>query len=218
MSEELRLPEPRFGIYGVAVQLALALFLVAFVGAQGTGELGPSDHIQRGFVLGLLFAVPGVIAALGVRGSRPSLLVAAVVMDMAGVLLSFATLVFVVPAGMFIAHAAATATMPPRLSAVVRSAVVGVAVIALVVGAGIALLTTTESRCWTAYNSPTGMRYTFSPYVDSGETSVPTDAVAAGCDTGLLSAQGEATAAALAIGAIVLAGLAARRRPEPAEG
>ena len=209
---------PRFGIYGAVVQLALALSLAVFVSAQGTGELGPSDHLERGIVLGLLYAVPGIIAALGVRGGRASLLIAAVVMDMAGVVLSFATLVFVVPAGLFVAHAAATATMPTRIGDALRTAVLGMAVIGLVVGAGAALLTTTESRCWTAYSTPTGTTYTFTPYVDTGETVVPTNALAAGCDTGLLSAQGEATAAVLAIGAIVLAGLGSRRRPEPAEG
>src|SRR5260221_5460016 len=105
---------PRFGLYGVAIQLVLAFALVIFVAGAGAGvgEIGPSDHLNRGVVLGLLFTVPGVVAALGVRGGRPILLAAAVVMDMAGVLLSFANLVFVVPARLFVAHAAATAQGP----------------------------------------------------------------------------------------------------------
>jgi hypothetical protein len=206
------LTRPRFGLYGVLIQLVLALGLGIFVSGQGVGELGPSDHLVRGVALGLLFAVPGVIAALGVRAGRPSLLVAAVVMDMAGVVLSFATLVFVVPAGFFVAHAAATAQGPLRAAAAVRAAVVGVALVALVVGAGIVLFTTTESRCGTAYATPAGIDYRFSPYVGNGvEVSVPLEALASGCDTGVLTTQGEATAAFLALGAIALAGLASRR-------
>lgn len=209
---------PRFGVYGVVFQLALALALGIFVAGQagGGGGIGPSDHLERGAVLGLLFAVPGVIAAFGVRSGRPALLVAAVVMDMAGVVLSFATLIFVVPAGLFVAHAAASARGPVRGGAAVRAAIVGAALIALVIGAGTALLTTTESRCWTAYSTPTGTVYRFSPYVGNGvEVTVPLDAVGSGCDTGVLSAEGEATAAVLALGAIALAGFAGRRRAEP---
>src|SRR5260221_3553575 len=208
---------PRFGLYGVAIQLVLAFALVIFVAGAGAGvgEIGPSDHLNRGVVLGLLFTVAGVVAALGVRGGRPILLAAAVVMDMAGVLLSFATLVFVVPAGLFVAHAAATAQGPVRAGAAVRAALLLVATAGLVIGAGLALLTTTESRCWTAYSTPSGTEYRFSPYVDTGSITLPTDSFASGCDTGLLSSRGEAMAAGLAIGAIVRAGLTARRRAEP---
>ena len=212
---------PRFGTYGVALQLGLALLLGIFVAGSfgagsGAGSLGPPDHLNRGVVLGLLFAVPGVIAAIGVRGGRPSVLVAAVVMDMSGVLLSFATLVFVVPAVLFVTHAAASDRGPIRLTSAVRAAVLGVALIALVVGAGVVLLTTTESRCWTAYSTPTGTEYRFSPFVGNGvEVTVPLDAIGSGCETGVLSAQGEAIAAVLALGAIVLAGLAGHRLDGP---
>jgi hypothetical protein len=128
--------------------------------------------------------------------------------------LSFATIIFVVPAGLFVAHAAATAQTPARVGAAVRAALIGAALVGLVIGAGAALLTTTQSRCWTAYATPTGTVYRFSPYVGNGvEVTVPLDAIGSGCDTGVLSAQGEAAAAVLALGAIVLAGLAGRRRP-----
>jgi hypothetical protein len=206
---------PRFGFYGVVIQLALALGLGIFVSVQGAGELGPSDHVERGIALGLLFAVPGVIAVLGIRSSRPTPVIAAVVMDMAGLILSYATLVFVVPTAFFVAHAAATAQGPRRIGSVVRGALVGVALVGLVVGAGIALFAMTEGRCWTAYASPNGTIYRLAPYVDTGETIVPPDAMAAGCDTGVLTLQGEGTAAVLALGAIALAGLATRRREEP---
>lgn len=223
LEPEPTLATPRFGRYGVAVQLGLALLLGvlvsgSFLAGSGPRAIGPSDGLERGVVLGLLFAVPGIIAALGVRGGRPSLLVAAVVMDMAGVLLSFATLVFVIPAGLFVAHAAATATMPSRVAAAVRATILGAAVIGLMVGSGIALLTTTESRCWTAYSTPTGTEFRFSPFVGNGvAVTVPLDAVGSGCETGVLSARGEAAAGALAVGAIALAALATRRRPEPVE-
>ena len=213
---------PRFGVYGVAFQLALALGLGLFVatGSGGGGNVtGPPDHVSRGIVLGLLFAVPGVIAALGVRGRRPGLLAAAVAMDMAGVMLSFAALVFIVPAGLFVAHAAATARTPTWIGAAMRTALVGVALVVLVVGAGAVLLTTTESRCWTAYATPTGTDYRFSPFVGSGvEVTVPLDAIGSGCETGVFTTQGEAEAGALALAAIALAAIVARRRPEaPAE-
>lgn len=206
---------PRFGLYGVALQLALALGLVIFVLVVGSDRVGPSDHVPRGLALGLLFAVPGVIAALGVRAGRPSLLIAAVVMDMAGVMLSFATLVFVVPAGFFVAQVAATARGPLHAGPATRAALVGLALVGLVVGAGVVLLTSTESRCWTAYSTPGGTEYRFSPYVGNGvQVSVPLDAIASGCDTGVLTARGEATAAVLTLGAIALAGLAGRRRSQ----
>ena len=204
----------RFGLYGVAIQLALALGLGIFVAAQRAGEVGPSDHVERGIALGLLFAVPGVIAALGIRSGRPTPVIAAVVMDMAGVILSFATLVFVVPAALFVAQAAASAQRPVRVAAAIRAGLVGVALVTLVVGSGIALFAMTEGRCWTAYASPTGTVYRFTPFVDTGETVVPTDAIASGCESGVLTVRGETTAAVLALGAIALAAVATRRREE----
>lgn len=209
---------PRFGLYGVALQLALALGLGVLVSGAGSRDLGPSDHVVRGIALGLLFAVPGVIAALGIRAGRPSLLVAAVVMDMAGVVLSYSTLVFVAPAGLFVAHAAATAHSPARAADAVRATVIGVALVGLVVGSAIALLALTESRCWTAYSTPAGVEYRISPFVENAEMTVPLDALASGCDTGVLTAQGEVAAAVLALGALTLAGLTTRRREEPVAG
>jgi hypothetical protein len=196
----------------VALQLALAVGLGVFVSQAGSRELGPSDHVVRGIAVGLLFAVPGVIAAIGIRAGRPTLVIGAALVDVVGLMLSYTTLVFIAPAGLLIAHASTTAKVPLRTPDAARATLLVIALVGLVVGSAVALFALTEGRCWTAYSTATGIEYRLSPFVENGEMTVPIDALASGCDTGVLTMQGEATAAAMALAAIGLAGLATRRR------
>ena len=209
---------PRFGVYGVGLQLALALGLGVLASQTDASQLGPPEAIPRGLTLGLLFAVPGVIAALGIRGGRAALLIAAAAMDAFSPLLSYATVVFVVPVGLFVAHAAAVGKAPATIGAVVRSTLLVVALVGLVIGGVGGLLATTEGRCWAAYSTPTGIEYRYSPYVEGAELGLAPGAIGEGCRAGLLSAPGEAIAAVLSLGAIALAGLATRRRRQPVSG
>ena len=208
----------RFGLYGVVLQLALALGLGLFASRTDASELGPPDGLARGLSLGLLFAVPAVIAALGIRGGRPELLLAAAAMDAFSPLLSVATVVFVVPAGLFVAHAAATGKAPATIGALARSTLLVVTLVGLVVGGVVGLLALTESRCWAAYSTPTGTEYRYSPFVQGAELGHAPGAIGEGCDSGVLTTQGEASAAVLALGAIALAGLAGRPKRLPVSG
>jgi hypothetical protein len=91
-------------------------------------------------------------------------------------------------------------------------AVASVAIVLLVIGAGVALYSLTETRCWRAYQRPSGVVYEQVP--ETPEISLPPTAIAGGCDTGELTTRGAAAAGTLdaaAIGlALVIAGI-----PEP---
>ncbi len=106
----------------------------------------------------------------------------------------------------------------PRLR--LRDAVVGLAVTGLVAGAIVALFLTTETTCWSARSTPSGLVYERTPMnMANGGSSeiVPIGAdsgiVASGCGGGQLTLEGAALAGVLAGGAIGLAGLSAVAQP-----
>jgi hypothetical protein len=90
------------GLLGAGVQLLLAVAL----GAISSGPFdfpNPPETVPRGLAIGLLFAVPAVIGALGAIAGRRALLVAAALASTAGSVVSFSgvTLVFLMPALLF---------------------------------------------------------------------------------------------------------------------
>jgi hypothetical protein len=224
--------------------------------------------VPPGLAIGLLYAVPGVIAALGATGSRRSLLAAAAFASAAGSVVAFSgvTIIFLVPALLFAAAAGAGETRSAARSAttwrfgrLVAFAVLAVPVVVLavltlgifvvpaivllvlaieiargaaptsvgnqlaglgiaavvaglVIGSGFMLFAMTETRCWEAYQTPSGIEYRTVPETEGTVVQSGPDQIAGGCDSGALTPRGAALAALLSGGAIGVAALAARSR------
>lgn len=139
-------PGVRLGRMAVVADLALAGFLTALL--LRITEPDPLDAIPRPLALLPLYATPGIVGVFGVIGRRRSLLFAAGVVLAPGSVLSFAgvTLVFVLPLALFWAAAVAMDRPggdQPRVVEYVELTVVA----ALMLGAGVALLTLTWSGC-----------------------------------------------------------------------
>jgi hypothetical protein len=186
----------KLALYGAAIDLLLAAVLGVFLASVTNG---PGDAIPRPLVIAILFAVPGVIAALGAAGHRRGLLIAAAVILIPGSVLSWAlvTLIFVFPAAMFVAAAARMPKAPQTLASRLTGFGLALGVLALVLAAGWALLLgLTDEAC---FSIPGG----------------------SGCGSGLLSFRGAVVAAVLAGLAILLAAAPAameqrkRRRISP---
>jgi hypothetical protein len=120
------------GELGVVAQLAFAIG----IGIVATFASHPTpEPIPRGLAVGLLYATPAVIAALGIVGGRVSLLLAAAVLDVLGAPLSWSlvTLLFLVPAILFVGHAGrASAVAAATASSRVVGALASAAIVALV--------------------------------------------------------------------------------------
>jgi hypothetical protein len=91
--------------------------------------------------------------------------------------------------------------MPPFA---LGEALVAVGIVALGIGAGWALLSVTETRCWNARETGTGIVY---ETATGGFVLGTGGLVATGCDSGVLTATGAALAAALAVAAVGVAAL-----------
>jgi len=174
--------------------------------------------VPRGGVLLLLFALPGVIGLMGVAARRPALLLAAFLSSFVGAFIAFSgvTLIFLVPAAMFLVAAAALAvTALPDGSRAWLGAFgrlgLSALVVVLVLAAGASALLVTDSACWTEYATANGPRLEVGPYV-TGETEMGGGAMRAGCSTGVLSIRGVGLGALLGVGALALARAVARRR------
>jgi hypothetical protein len=253
------------GLIGSVIQLALAA-LLGGIASRPDVFPNPPEPIPRGLALGLLYALPAAIGALGAMGGRRPLLAAAATLLTVGSVLTFSgvTLVFLVPAIVFGAAAGATSEnrplrRPSRLALVLMTlAIVAVVVAALRIGifalpvllllvlglerwraagqrrtvvspaigavvlaigvvvlgisAGWSLLSMTETRCWKAYQTPSGVEYRSIVDPGTGPITLGRDAIAGGCDSGALTGQGASTASALGLAAIALAAAAVRRR------
>ncbi|MCI0344081.1 MAG: hypothetical protein L0221_01375 [Chloroflexi bacterium] len=194
-----------YGLAGVGGILVIPTIVFA-IGARDEGY-GPPETVPRAFVLGLLFAVPAVIAALGVARRSAPLLAAAGLAALAPAWLSVATLPLVIPALLLIV-AAASAARPERRS----GWLVAIAIVALQVAALVAVFTNTEQRCWLAYESPGGLIYREASEAEThGLFGLPGGPVGGGCDGGALTERGVALAAVLSLGGLALA-FASRRR------
>ena len=180
------------GLLGALIQLVFAVVLGGFL----SGITAPTgDAVPRPLVVFLLYAAPGLVALLGARSQRRSLLVAAALPLVPGSILSFSgvTLIFVLPAILMVAGAAGIAR--PRVSSGasrIDGAGVGVAVsiAALLVAAGWAmLLGFTRDTCSSGANDT------------------------ASCGSALISIEGIAVGLALQLAALALAAWWARRAP-----
>jgi hypothetical protein len=90
-------------------------------------------------------------------------------------------------------------------------ALIGVAVVGLVLGAMFVALTNTQTICWNARSSPTGVVYERIPVTNEfGPIGLETGIVSSGCAGGQPTVQGAALTGVLLIGAVAIAALAAR--------
>jgi hypothetical protein len=258
-------PMHSIGLLGAAVQLFLAAVLGGIAGGSSAFP-NPPELVPRGLAIGLLYAVPAVVAALGAIGGQRSVLAAAALASAIGSVVAFSgvTVIFAVPALLFavaagaggarrltsstptrhvwrlavfgmlavpvvvlavlslgifvipgivllvliveIARGAAPASLGNRLMGLGIGAVVG----GLIIGSGWVLFSMTETRCWAAYQTASGIEYRTMPELPGGEIQPGPDQVAGGCDSGELTPRGAALAALLAGGAIGVAALATR--------
>lgn len=183
------------------------------------------DFVPRWAVVLIVYAMPGVIAFIGIGARRPWLLVAAGLASAIGSILAVSgvTLIFVVPAVLMLAGAirlaAAGSGRPPAparrtLVAAIAQPVAAAGVVAMLVAGGGSALLLTEAGCWITRDTGAGQRIEVLPY-STGEMTLSGDAVSGGCTDGLISARGVGLGGVLELAALGLAALAARR---PASG
>ncbi|NJD27097.1 MAG: hypothetical protein FIA92_02230 [Chloroflexi bacterium] len=189
------------GLVGVVAQLVFAIALGGLSLSQGHASPEP---LPRGLAIGLLYATPAVVGWLGTVARRRSLLLAAAAADVVGAPLSwsFVTLLFLVPAILFVGEMGRLPNREMGGRSRLGQALAGVAVAALLVGAGVALLGLTEPLCWIATQGPAGISYQIVP--DAGGIPIG-PGQSAGCDSAALTLQGIGLAAALALAALGLA-------------
>ncbi len=84
-------------------------------------------------------------------------------------------------------------------------------IVALVIGAAVALFGLTGTQCWRAERTPTGIEYRDVPGDASGTISLGPNEVAGGCDSGVPTAGGLAVASILSLAAIGVAVVTASR-------
>jgi hypothetical protein len=198
-----------FGLAGAGGIFVISAVVTALGTRADGGSPGPPT-IPRGIVIGLLLAVPAIVALVGVRRRDRVLLTAAGFAVLAPFWLSYATLPLVIP-GLLLFVAAGAATQPTD----VERWLVAFAIVGLEVGAIWALLGNTETRCWLAYETADGglVYQPATPGVEGQILGLPNGPVASGCDGGALTERGAALAGVLAIGALAVAfGVPARRR------
>jgi hypothetical protein len=180
--------------------------------------------IPRGAVLLGIFALPGLVGWIGANRRRPALVAAAALTSGIGAFIAFSgvTLIFLMPAAMFLASAMLLmipAPGEPRGGVVSGAAqlALAAAICVLVVGAGASALLITDSACWITHQTEFGTSIEALPY-STGEMTLAGSG-SGGCSTGLISLRGAGLGALLAAGAIGLVNLAARRReadpPDP---
>jgi hypothetical protein len=176
--------------------------------------------VPRGAVLFGTFALPGIVGWIGIRGRRPTLLLAAALGSFVGAFLGFSgvTLIFLAPALLFLVACGLMAlTWRPAGASAWLGALVGLglagAIVVLVVSAGASALLVTDTGCWSQYQTPTGVRVEIAPYL-AGEMEVPPGAAVSGCSSGLLSVRGVGLGVLLGGGAVGLARIVARRRTQ----
>lgn len=85
-------------------------------------------------------------------------------------------------------------------------------IVVLILGAGVAVFSTTETRCWTAERTASGIVYRDVPERPGGRIELSGNEIAGGCDSGALTPRGAVIGAILAASAIGLALVTTRRR------
>lgn len=202
---------------------ATQIIFAALLAGVSAFHFEPS-FVPRSTVVLVVFALPGIVGLIGTRARRPALLIAAGLTSFVGAFIAFSgvTLIFLMPAALFLAGAFRLAWRGPGrrgdgwLGSLAQLGFAA-AIVALLIGAGASALLITDSGCWTAFQTPIGVRIELAPW-STGEMEVSSGATVGGCATGLISARGAGLGALLGSAAVGLAGLAARRRDRVSDG
>ena len=202
----------RIALISAAIIVAYGLF-VAILPLILYSDPRPPWWIDRPIALFSLFAVPAVVAAVGVWRDVRSLLVAAGIMCLLQAYIAFSgvTLGFAIPAIALLWAAGAAAgaaagspdARPPRRTAWIA----GFGVIALTVLAWVSVLGLTEPRCWTGQQAADGSISMIEIPASDAELHGPiaVSSGGGGCSSAELTMQGMSIGAILAIGAVVVA-------------
>jgi hypothetical protein len=195
------------------VVIGLSALIAGFIAMISHG-VGPSDQVVRGACFGSLLGSAGVVAVLGARQERPALVAAAGLISIGTSILSVVTLGFAV---LGLALVVAAATLRPaadgnpgsRRSEIVRVTLI----LALVAAAAVALLGTTETRCWVGFGTPVAPRYEDVP-CSEGPVSVggPDGSFASGENGGTLTPLGVTIELGLIAAAVLVAAVPAGGR------
>jgi hypothetical protein len=208
------------GRLGGLTQLVFASLLGGVSALAGDGS---PEFLPRGVVLLAVYSLPGIIGLIGVAQRRPALLFAAGATSTVGSVLAFSgvTLIFLVPAILFLYGAVRLASVAPVAGSgsafgILAGSVLAAVLTVLMVGAGASALLVTDEQCWTTNQTPNGVRYEPVPYT-TGEMQVPAGAISFSCSTGVISARGVGFAGVLGAGALALAVATGRRRRDVGE-
>jgi hypothetical protein len=213
---------PRIAVVAIAVSFALA----AGVGILRTVNAEPVERtaeVAGNVAFALVFAVPALLAILGLRG-RPSLLVAAGVLDLVLAVVTMITLiglVFVAPGVMFLVTSGRIADGGARP---VRSIAAVVLAIVLGTAAFFALFVHEDPVCW-ATNAATGEsirldadRFVHGSSISMDSRDLPPGTTESGCTSDSIS-NGEALLATAVVAVMLGAAWVVSRedadRPSP---
>jgi uncharacterized membrane protein YgdD (TMEM256/DUF423 family) len=207
----------RLSVWVGVIILGLSVAVGVFIQAQFRDPSPPED-VPRALAIPALYAAIGLLAIIAAIQRRPTVVIATGVLCFVGSILSIATLEFVVPGIALVALGSRIEGHPGRRR---REVAIACAATLLVIGAGVGLLSTTESRCWTAAGSPADPHYTVVPC--GSQTVIPADGgtFASGFDSGVLTARGgliEAVLLAGALGIVTLTGRGWGTKRVPASG
>jgi hypothetical protein len=188
--------------------IGLSVAVGVFIQAQ-SHDPSPPEDMPRAIAIPALYATMGLLALIGALQRRPAIVVAAGLLCLVGAILSIATIEFVVPGIVLIGLGSRIGGRPRRHLS--EAAIAGTAIV-LVVSAGVALLSMTESRCWEAAGSPANPVYTVVPC--GAETVIPSagSTFASGSDSADLTVRGGLSEAVLLLSALGLAALTGRGR------
>lgn len=206
MAETLRPTYPRIAVEGIALSFALAIG----IGILRTVNAEPVERtaeVEGNVVFAVVFAVPALLALLGLR-KRPPLLVAAGALDL---VLAFVTLfsliglVFIAPAVMFFAAARRIGSVGARPIGSIAAVVIGVL---MGIGSFFVLFSHQDPICW-ATNPATGSqvrldaaRFVRGSTISMDSRDLPPGTTESGCSSDYIS-NGEALLATMMVAAML---------------
>jgi len=204
----LRDPPARAAVLVGVALLGLTIALAVFIEFLAhSGDLGPPDDVPRAIAIPAVYATLGVLAILAARQGRRAVVLGVGLVCLAGAFLSAATVLFAIPGLILLALSRQiAATHRGRFDILVAAAVV-----VLVAGAAIALLGTTEGRCWEAHGSPADPTYVTIACSDQPVIVGSGDTFASGFDGGVLTARGAFIEAVMLLAAIGLVAATGRQ-------
>jgi hypothetical protein len=202
----------RLGAVAALIVVALAIFVALIPRLQGTTpELSAPSPVPRPLVIAILLAQPAVLALIALMRADRLLLVVAGVAGIVESFVSFSgvTLAFLPPSAVLIVLGLQGSHRGGGSRVRARGAIAGIAIVALVVAAWVAMLATSETVCWVAHGTSDGTVEVVRIPVSNEQTLGPND-VAGGCDGGVPSTPGLLGVAALLISAWTVAWRAPR--------